>query len=133
MMDPFFLFGIHGALVSGKIAALAVQNRQEAQKEFDRCNRYFLRTFRAKQMYARLPVRTKLGLFHCMTRWPYLFGPFIELISRGIPGHEDPEFFYRSFVGPDYEPPLPFRVAARIQKALANCMRGNRDGGSSGR
>ncbi len=55
MMDPFSCFGIHGALVSGKIAALAVQDREEAQKEFHRCNRYFLRTFRAKQIYARLP------------------------------------------------------------------------------
>lgn len=133
MMDPFFLFGIHGALVSGKIAALAVQDREQAKKEFDRCNRYFLRTFRAKQIYARLPVRTKLGLFDCMTRRPYLFGPIIRLISRGIPGHDDPEFFYRSFVGPDYEPPFPFRVADGIKEALANCIRGNRDGGSSGR
>lgn len=133
MMDPFFLFGIHGALVSGKIAALAVQDRAEAQKEFNRCNRYFLRTFRAKQVYARLPVKTKLGLFRFMTRWPYLFGPFIQIISRGIPGHDDPAFFYRSFVGPDYEPPLPFQVAGRIGKAIAEWIRGIRDGSPSER
>lgn len=133
MMDPFFLFGIHGALVSGRIAALAVQDREEAQKEFHRCNRYFLRTFRAKQVYARLSVKTRLDLFRWMTRWPYLFGPFIQMISRGIPGHDDPEFFYRSFVGPNYEPPFLVRAAGRVTKAVSACIRGARDDGSSWR
>ncbi len=38
MQDPFMLFGVHGALVSGKIAAMAVDNKAEAYKLFKRCN-----------------------------------------------------------------------------------------------
>ena len=128
MMDPFFLFGIHGALVSGKIAALAVADRDAAQKEFNRVNRYFHRTFRAKQLYQRLPTQTKIALYGLMAGCPYLFSPFIRLISRGIPGHEDPEFFYRSFVGPHYRPPLPIRLGNAVMKNFAAALLGMRLG-----
>ncbi len=119
MMDPFFLFGIHGALVSGKISAMAVMDREKGQEEFSRINRYFNRTFRAKQVYEKIPIKTKLVLFKFMARFPYLAGPYIQLISRGIPGYNDPAFFYRSFVGPDYQPPLPFRIAGQMGNAVS--------------
>jgi hypothetical protein len=118
MMDPFFLFGIHGALVSGRIAALTVMDRMKGEAEFARVNRYFTQTFRAKQMYERLPVKAKLALFKAIARTPYLFSPVIPLISRGIPGHDETGYFYRSFVGPDYEPPLPVRLAGRFAGTL---------------
>jgi hypothetical protein len=118
MMDPFFLFGIHGALVSGKIAALTVMDREKGLAEFSRVNRYFTQTFRAKQVYELLPTKAKLSLFGAMARAPYLFSPVVPLISRGIPGHEETDYFYRSFVGPDYEPPLPVRLAGRGVRAL---------------
>ena len=114
MMDPFFLFGIHGALVSGRIAALAVMDKEKGQAEFARVNRYFTQTFRAKQVYERLPVKAKLALFKAMAKAPYLFSPMMPLISRGIPGHEETGYFYRSFVGPDYVAPLPVRLAGRF-------------------
>jgi NAD(P)-binding Rossmann-like domain len=114
MMDPFFLFGIHGALVSGKIAALAVMDKARGRAEFSRVNRHFRQTFRAKQVYERLPVQAKLALFKAMAGAPYLFSPVIPLIARGIPGYERTDYFYRSFVGPDYVPPLPVRLAGRI-------------------
>ena len=126
MMDPFFLFGIHGALVSGKIAALAVEDRDGAQMEFNRVNRYFHRTFRAKQIYQRLPTQTKIALYSLVVDRPYLFSPFIRLISRGIPGHDDPEYFYRSFVGPDYRPPLPIRLGRAVMKNFAAALLGVR-------
>jgi hypothetical protein len=122
MMDPFFLFGIHGALVSGKIAALTVMDREKGQAEFSRVNRYFMQTFRAKQLYERLPVKVKLGMFKVMARAPYLFRPVIPLISRGIPGHEEADYFYRSFVGPDYEPPLPVRLAGKVSCTLKSLV-----------
>lgn len=40
-MDPFGWFGILGALVTGKVAALAVTDRQKALMEFERFNKYF--------------------------------------------------------------------------------------------
>ncbi len=36
-MDPFAFFGLHGALVSGRIAALAIEDRERAWREFRRC------------------------------------------------------------------------------------------------
>jgi len=129
MMDPFFLFGIHGALISGRIAALTVMDREKGQAEFARVNRYFTQTFRAKQIYELLPVKAKLAMFKAMARAPYLFSPVIPLISRGIPGHDDTDYFYRSFVGPDYQPPLPIRFMGRITSTLKDLVgRGPGDG-----
>jgi flavin-dependent dehydrogenase len=118
MMDPFFLFGIHGALVSGRIAALTVMDKGKGQAEFARVNRYFTQTFRAKQVYELLPVKAKLALFKAMARAPYLFSPVIPLISRGIPGHDETDYFYRSFVGPDYQSPLLVRLAGSFASTL---------------
>ncbi len=123
MMDPFFLFGIHGALVSGRIAAMTVMDREKGQKEFDWINRHFMATFRAKQLYERIPVRLTLMMFNVMARYPYLFSPVIPYMSRGIPGYDDSGYFYRSFVGPDYQPPLPFRLAGKV----AGFVIGNRE------
>lgn len=36
-MDPVAFFGLHGALVSGKIAALAIEDKEAAWREFRKC------------------------------------------------------------------------------------------------
>lgn len=36
-MDPMAFFGLHGALVSGKIAAMAVEDKERAWREFRKC------------------------------------------------------------------------------------------------
>lgn len=36
-MDPFAFFGLHGAMVSGKIAAMAVEDKERAWREFRKC------------------------------------------------------------------------------------------------
>ena len=124
MMDPFFLFGIHGALLSGKIAALTVMDREKGLSEFNRVNKHFHSTFRAKQIYERLPVKAKLAMFNAFARKPYPFSPFIQMISRAIPGHEDNEYFFRCFVGPDYEPPVAFRVLGYLGSTLSHAAYG---------
>lgn len=44
-VNPVILFGVHGALVTGKIAAMAVKDRKVAQKEFQKINpSYFVQT-----------------------------------------------------------------------------------------
>ncbi|MDY6794396.1 MAG: NAD(P)-binding protein [Actinomycetota bacterium] len=48
-MDPFMGFGISGGLVSGKVAAIAVTDRDAAAEEFARFNRNFARVYRFKQ------------------------------------------------------------------------------------
>jgi hypothetical protein len=47
-MDPFMGFGISGALVSGKIAAMAVIDREKAEEEFARFTRNFAAVYRFK-------------------------------------------------------------------------------------
>lgn len=40
-IEPFMFFGLHGAFVSGKIAAMAVTDKGAAYEEFLKCNRLF--------------------------------------------------------------------------------------------
>ncbi|MGQ9474554.1 MAG: NAD(P)/FAD-dependent oxidoreductase [Actinomycetota bacterium] len=47
-MDPFFWFGILGALVTGKVAAMAVYDRSRAEEEFNRFNRHYRRGYHFK-------------------------------------------------------------------------------------
>ncbi len=64
-MDPFFLFGIAGALISGKIAAVAVTDRQKALAEFERFTSGFARgLFMKTRVLDKLPARiTVMGFF----------------------------------------------------------------------
>jgi hypothetical protein len=48
--DPSWVLGVHGALVSGKIAALAVKDRDAASREFRRMNRWWRFCYLAKKM-----------------------------------------------------------------------------------
>jgi hypothetical protein len=47
-MDPFFWFGILGALVTGKVAAMAVYDRERAMQDFERFNSGFRSGYRFK-------------------------------------------------------------------------------------
>lgn len=52
-IDPFMGFGISGALVSGKVAAMAVSDPRAAQAEFDAFLASFRRSFYIKEMWKR--------------------------------------------------------------------------------
>jgi len=61
-MDPFAWFGIHGGLLSGKVAALAVYDPQTAQSEFDRFNKNFKMVhFFKSHIWTRM--RPKVNMF----------------------------------------------------------------------
>lgn len=55
-IDPLLLFGVHGALVSGKIAAVAVGDHQKGLEEFGRVNSQFRQGFLISQLYRRMPM-----------------------------------------------------------------------------
>ena len=55
MMEPFALFGVHGALVSGKIAAMAVEDREAAWVEFKRQLTTWKRMLLNRKLYDRMP------------------------------------------------------------------------------
>jgi len=70
-INPVIMFGVHGALVTGKIAALAVKDRALAQKTFDKINPAFytqtaLRNFRqhAPQFLIKPFIRFILSTYH---------------------------------------------------------------------
>jgi len=87
MIEPFALFGIHGATVSGKIAALAVTDRDLAVAEFKRCNRYFPFCLTMRRLFHALPGRLKLMRY--FNEYPRVMLPVISLLDRGLPGYTD--------------------------------------------
>jgi hypothetical protein len=56
MMEPFALFGVHGALVSGKIAAMAVEDRGAAWREFKRQLSTWKRMLANRKAYNRMSM-----------------------------------------------------------------------------
>lgn len=87
MMDPALLFGIHGALVSGKIAALAVKDRVKALEEFKRINRYFRRTLLMRRFGEKVLMKIRPLLLEQMARFPKFQYPMLLISGRGIPGY----------------------------------------------
>ncbi|MEN6473573.1 MAG: NAD(P)-binding protein [Syntrophaceae bacterium] len=65
-MDPFLWFGILGALVTGKVAALAVYDRQQALLEFQRFTRKFRQAYYFKNKI-----------------W-YHMRPHVDLMEKGV-------------------------------------------------
>ena len=56
-MDPFFGFGINGALISGKIAATAITSKQKALQEFKNYKSYLNKALLLHTVYWHLPLK----------------------------------------------------------------------------
>jgi flavin-dependent dehydrogenase len=91
-IDPFMGFGISGALVTGKVAAMAVSDPEGAQAEFDRFLCRFRRSFYIKELWKRF-MRPNVSRMESNIR---MFG--VERVNRllGLSEREKPPF------------PLPF-------------------------
>lgn len=87
MMDPALLFGIHGALVSGKLAALAVIDREKALREFRRINKFFRRTLIMRKIGERYLLNFREKMLHLFARYPRLQLPLLLISGRGIPAY----------------------------------------------
>jgi len=102
-MDPFFWFGICGALVGGKIAALAIHDPERAEREFAAMTRGFATGWWAKRFWYLLrrdPRRLqriveRLGprriegffdLFYRRYRFPFRIPGFGRLGNMGTRG-----------------------------------------------
>ena len=83
MMEPGLYFGIHGAIISGKIAALAVTDPERALKDFKHYNKLFKRCWYLHR-YLNNPVR--LHFFKFFFSNPGVSAPFAKFIDNGIPG-----------------------------------------------
>jgi flavin-dependent dehydrogenase len=72
MIDPILFFGMHGALLSGKVAAMAVDDPEAARKEFKRLNATFKPALAVKRLADLLPNGTfvKYPARLAMRLWP---------------------------------------------------------------
>jgi flavin-dependent dehydrogenase len=76
-IDPFLLFGVHGALVSGKVAAVAVSDHQKGLEEFRRINRMFAPGFLVSWTYRHMPMPLlKRAVWMGVKNYP-LFAPLL--------------------------------------------------------
>jgi flavin-dependent dehydrogenase len=90
MQDAFFLFGVHSSLVSGKIAAVAVEDKERAWrlfKKFTSAYRYswlYKRSFDAQPHWMRgFGLRLGFGLYSRYTR---LLQPVLDQALKSLPG-----------------------------------------------
>lgn len=60
MIEPFWGYGIVGALISGKVASLAHTNRAQAVEDFDRFNRGFDKKLARKEKMDNMPFNKQL-------------------------------------------------------------------------
>jgi len=86
-VDPFFGFGIVGALTTGKIAALAVRDPHGARALFDRVNRHHGYLYWLFELLSRVPRSLKWKVFARMAIAYPLLKPLLGPIGLGIPGY----------------------------------------------
>jgi flavin-dependent dehydrogenase len=91
MMEPFALFGVHGALVSGKIAALAVEDRAEAWREFKFQLTTWKRMLVNRKVYNRMPMAARraavVGLNTVLTSTGELGARMLGGAFHAVPGY----------------------------------------------
>jgi hypothetical protein len=87
-MDPVAFFGLHGALVSGKIAALAVEDKERAWREFRRC----VSSFPTAYILSRLKEMQPLPLSVLGFRIAFQNFSRLKLVQKmmqvGLPGYK---------------------------------------------
>lgn len=86
-IDPFLFYGMLGALVSGRIAAMAVEDKAEAYAAFRKATFPFYGTYAAKKALTHVPDSVRRALLH--TALPTL--PLVErvalfVLSKNTPG-----------------------------------------------
>ncbi len=85
-IDPMGGFGIHGAILSGVIAAWAITDPAKAEKELKDINKHFVSTTLAFEVVKRMPFREKF--FRIVLTVPEIFRPPMFFMGRGIPGYK---------------------------------------------
>ncbi len=88
-MDPIAFFGLQGALVSGRIAALAVEDKHEAWVEFRKCVSLFPAAWLLSRFAALLPgPLMQLGYYSMFKT--FSFNPLLRVaLARGMPGYRN--------------------------------------------
>jgi len=87
MQDPSMVLGVHGALVSGKIAAMAVHDREAAAKEFRRMNRWWKLSYLTRRLlWATHPWGPRILIPAVLRLQPHVDQRFLWLLNPAVPG-----------------------------------------------
>ena len=91
MMDPFALFGVHGSLVSGRLAAMAHSDKAGAYALFKEYTRLFNRNLFMKRFLDRSPValrkRTMGPQLRFVQQHAETFRGFMDNFFMAVPGY----------------------------------------------
>ncbi len=86
-MDPVAFFGLHGALVSGRIAAMAVEDKERAWQEFRKCVAVFPIAYLISRAMQMQPRRLNmLGFWTAFKSFERL-KLVQKIIREGVPGY----------------------------------------------
>ncbi len=97
IIDPMGGFGIHGAILSGAIAAWAITDPPKAKRELKKLNKNFTAATVSFEATKNLPYRETF--FKMLFLFPELFRPLTSFMGKGIPGY-DGNFAYDLIKGP---------------------------------
>jgi len=87
MQDPSMVLGVHGALVSGRIAAMAVRDREGAAREFRRMNRWWRLSFLLRRLlWATHPWGPRVAVPGVLGLLPRVDQRFLWLLNPAVPG-----------------------------------------------
>ena len=91
MMEPFALFGVHGALVSGKIVAMAVDDKRDAWNEFNRSLTGWKSRLLSRKIYNRTPMFARrvavVGFNEILARIGDPASAILEGAFHAVPGY----------------------------------------------
>ena len=96
-MDPGALFGIHGAILSGKLAAMAVDDPDRAMKEFKEMNKHYRISYYLRRFLSHVPGR--LAMMDFNMRHPLFSYPMMALTSAAVPGYRQSIWGYEIMKG----------------------------------
>jgi hypothetical protein len=87
MQDPSMVLGVHGALVSGRIAAMAVHDRERAAAEFHRMNRWWRLSYLLRRLlWATHPWGPRVLVPGVLGLMRHVDQRFLWLINPAVPG-----------------------------------------------
>lgn len=87
VIDPFLFFGMLGALISGRIVAIAIEDKGEAWDEFRRATRTFYPTYLSKKAFSIVPDFARRSLMRAALRVaPRVEDRALNRFAKNIPG-----------------------------------------------
>jgi len=92
-MDPFALFGVHGSLVTGKIAAIAHKDKAEAYALFKKYTRFYNRNLFLRKVFDGTPVAIKKRIMGSQLQFSQThvdkLGFAMNNFFKALPGYQE--------------------------------------------